>query len=479
MSHPQEDFGFHLKNGKRESLGSGISGTSYLGWVTPADPNLRAAKINAALKEYNKPVISSLDAETHSAKQEALKMSGLQHRNIAKYLGYFLSASYPVLATEEIVGSTIRNLVEEREKSPAIEIKKWHERILIWTYQLAQALVYLHRNGVCHLDVTPDNVMISRMEDHPILIDFGSSRREKEDGELMFQLSPMLDPEGTMQFVSPEQLRSLHQEPRVGASEINGQADVYSLGVLLAYMVNPASVPDFGGKEKEVTFSLASRAIKLELLAANEEIVSLVQNMTAYTPDERPDPQAVIDWIYGILERHFDELPPIERIPNIAPPPASELPKFKLLGDGVHIAVTPMSCYEVGCFVDDLPLRMEDEAAFAPIRMTHDRALNILEAINAQEEDSPWIYRLADWDEWYRSSGGGAGQGRAGCLFDDIMDEYEWLYRNPGNQFPECRGVAFSEDSRADYLERHSRWPKGAIRLVKYRDTTSASPVMS
>lgn len=78
----------------------------------------------------------------------------------------------------------------------------------------------LHDNNVVHLDIKPDNILVSG--GHYKLADFG--------------LAVLLDPsqtvrrEGTKTYMSPERLLNTHYVP-------NALADVYSLGIVIFMMV--------------------------------------------------------------------------------------------------------------------------------------------------------------------------------------------------------------------------------------------------
>ena len=110
--------------------------------------------------------------------------------------------------------------------------------------QVASALDAAHARGLVHRDVKPSNVLLDTGarpdgSDHVYLADFGLTTRVSEetgvgDGHLM----------GTIDYVAPEQ---------IAGEEINGRADVYSLGCVL-YECLVGQPPFLGDSDLAIVF---------------------------------------------------------------------------------------------------------------------------------------------------------------------------------------------------------------------------------
>ena len=87
--------------------------------------------------------------------------------------------------------------------------------------RLADALVYLHRSGLCHGDLKPSNIILAP-GGHPYLIDFNLS--SGPDNSLV-RLG------GTLPYMAPERIRLLLGESTLIGSE--AATDIYSLGIVL------------------------------------------------------------------------------------------------------------------------------------------------------------------------------------------------------------------------------------------------------
>jgi serine/threonine protein kinase/Tfp pilus assembly protein PilF len=95
---------------------------------------------------------------------------------------------------------------------------------------LADALAYAQERGVLHLDVKPSNVLLTA-EGQPMLLDFHLARAPLAAGEAA---PPWLG--GTPEYMAPEHAAAVAavQSGRPVPSAVDGRADVYALGLVLA-----------------------------------------------------------------------------------------------------------------------------------------------------------------------------------------------------------------------------------------------------
>ncbi|HVR40586.1 MAG TPA: serine/threonine-protein kinase, partial [Thermoanaerobaculia bacterium] len=96
----------------------------------------------------------------------------------------------------------------------------------------------VHRAGIVHRDISPENIMIAREEDgeeHVKIIDLGIAKTGGDDGEEKTKTGMFV---GKWKYCSPEHLGMLPDGER-----IDGRADLYSFGIVLYEML--AGMPPF------------------------------------------------------------------------------------------------------------------------------------------------------------------------------------------------------------------------------------------
>jgi eukaryotic-like serine/threonine-protein kinase len=146
-------------------------------------------------------------------RHEATIASKLHHSGIACLRPNERDCSYIVMDWAE--GRSLRDILNQQEKFPA-------ERAIRIGRRICTVLRYIHEQGVAHLDLKPENVIVDANEEVK-LIDFGSAR-ELVAKKSFFRTKPS----GTPDYIAPEMLRGKSGDER---------SDIYSLGLILYEML--------------------------------------------------------------------------------------------------------------------------------------------------------------------------------------------------------------------------------------------------
>ena len=96
--------------------------------------------------------------------------------------------------------------------------------------QVADALGEAHVLGIVHRDMKPENVMVDSRdgEDFVKVLDFGIAKIVEEPGRPAQALTAVGQTLGTLEFMSPEQLRG---------QPLDGRSDIYALGIMAYEML--------------------------------------------------------------------------------------------------------------------------------------------------------------------------------------------------------------------------------------------------
>src|SRR5258708_39194846 len=121
------------------------------------------------------------------------------------------------MVMEWLAGKTLRGIPKEEQKLAP-------ERAVLIAAAIADALEYIHANGIVRLDIRPENIMVGA-GDHIKLIDFGGAATTGARRLTLTRLSQVI---GTSQYVSPEELKGKRGDAR---------SDIYGLGVMLYEML--------------------------------------------------------------------------------------------------------------------------------------------------------------------------------------------------------------------------------------------------
>ncbi len=215
-------------------------------------------------------------------RQEARTVSKLAHPNIVRtfQVGQTSADGIAYIAMELVEGQSLSSLLESSQTLSVDDTSLLLEPV-------ARALAYAHGLGVIHRDVKPSNILLRRVEAGapgsiqlevldfavvPLLSDFGIARALDSP-----ELTSAGRTIGTPAYMAPEQC--------AGTRDIDGRADIYSLGTVLyrclvgrppfigtttqilhAHVYEPLTIPD------EVVYALPPTVIEMLQYSLAKEV---------------------------------------------------------------------------------------------------------------------------------------------------------------------------------------------------------------
>lgn len=144
-----------------------------------------------------------------------------------------------------------------------------------WAFKVSQALHHAHRRRIVHRDVKPSNLLIDR-DDRIRILDFGLAAALDASGIRLTATHATL---GTPYYMPPEQIG--------GARQVDGRADVYSLGATVHYLVT-GEVPFQGARRLTEVFRRIQETPAPGIGDAGPPgLDALVRRAMAKRPDDR------------------------------------------------------------------------------------------------------------------------------------------------------------------------------------------------
>lgn len=273
-------------------IGEGGFGITYIGW----DEKL---ELPIAIKEFFPPKIASRDTTTGNntiymfdhadeksfeegmrrSVKEARSMSKLEaYEGIVSIRDFFNENKTAYIIMEYVDGETLKEYLKENEKMEPEDVLKVMKPVM-------KALEQMHRTGMIHRDISPDNIMIRR-DGQVKLIDFGAARvaQEEDEKSLTVMLKRGFSPE--------EQYRSKgHQGP---------WTDIYALCATMYYMLTGVIPPESMERVLEDKYvSLKEYDIELDTKIAD----AIDKGLCVLTKNRYQSMSDLIHDIYGEEEK--------------------------------------------------------------------------------------------------------------------------------------------------------------------------------
>jgi len=245
-----------------EDIGEGKFGVVKLGVH-------KKTKEKVAIKIIKKESMNATDIELVKSEIDIMKLC--RHPNIVTLLDHFENSEYIFIIMELLTGGDLEEFFHK------IKFKINENKAASIMFQLASGIKYLHDYGVLHRDLKPENIMLSDNTDKATIkiMDFGLSK-------IMGPQERVADGFGTLSFVAPE---VLIRQP------YNKQIDIWSLGVILYYMLSGTLPFDDENDNEEV---IAKMTVFTDVQFPSkywgkrtEEVIDLIKKCLIKNPEER------------------------------------------------------------------------------------------------------------------------------------------------------------------------------------------------
>ena len=268
---------------------------------------------------FQKPV------ELEHFEKELRVLPLLHHKNIAKYIETVFTNDYIVVVME---------MLECQLLPPSAIDPRSREYILLrWAKEILEALSYLHKHGIAHMDIKPENIGFDYYMQIK-LFDFGLCTFSKQNKAKLL----CKDKCGTIPFAAPEIILK---------EEYDGsKADIWSFGVTMYYIATQ-EIPFIGVNNNNFMKRAANIAdyLNIDIEGPLGEIIKLALTPD---PDKRPSADDLLNTNYfdnaekiryqisstliKSAKARSSILPPIRK-PNIIKCPAILLPYRKQVSE--------------------------------------------------------------------------------------------------------------------------------------------------
>ena len=242
--------------------------------------------------------------------RQAKILYALDHPQIANFREFFRSQDYEsprfFLVRDYVEGQTYREILQKRSGGLG------QGEVITWLAEILPVVGYLHRSGVVHRDLCPENIVCRADDSLPVLIDFGSAKAWeglKGGPKTSFLGQPttgsVLNQLGKMSFL-----------PATGLLSLEPELDLYCLGVTAWLLLTGSrTLPASGGIKIEqldiLPISADFRQFLQKILAREGMTAEAALNLLKALPKEQETepvlPLMVEPW--RPLVRETEQLP--------------------------------------------------------------------------------------------------------------------------------------------------------------------------
>lgn len=304
-------------------LGQGGFGCTYL------VEDIHRFNERCVLKEFA-PASESSEILLTKAKElfvrEAEVLYKLDHPQIPHFREWFMGPQDRslCLVQDYVEGATYQALLRERVKQGQTYTESEIYRFLT---QLLPVLDYIHRRGLIHRDISPDNLIQRQRDGLPILIDFGGVKQITASfGKFVNPNNPEQKFGGTTILGKP----GYAPEEQIRLGKVYEHSDLYALGVTALVMLM--------GQDPQEFYDANTRTFQWRHLGVDEELARILETMVAAQAHARyPSAQRALRDLEQL--GHLATPSPGQKLPtppplhqtgdDFPPPPPTDIAEFK------------------------------------------------------------------------------------------------------------------------------------------------------
>lgn len=208
--------------------------------------------------------------------QEARAAAALNHPNILSIYDIGDDHGAPYVVSELLEGETLRDHL----RSGSLSARK----AIDYARQIASGLAAAHEKGIVHRDLKPENLFVTS-DARVKILDFGLAKLTRpEDGDASGE-APTQQVHtdagtvmGTVGYMSPEQIRGKHADPR---------SDIFSFGAILYEMLSGKRA--FHGDSAADTMSAILKEDPPDLSETNRNISPALERIVRHCLEKNPN----------------------------------------------------------------------------------------------------------------------------------------------------------------------------------------------
>ena len=183
----------------------------------------RTLKRQIALKILPKKLLTPKTAKRFQSEAESAAI--LSHPNIIPVYEVGETEAFLYFTMQLVQGKSLGRMIDMARKNllPSRRTIPIEEAVRI-TIKVLDALQYAHGQDIIHRDIKPDNILVEKHTQRPLITDFGVAKVLRGEDER----HPMI--QGTPVYMPPEQ---------VLGREVDARSDIYAVGTMLFKMLAP------------------------------------------------------------------------------------------------------------------------------------------------------------------------------------------------------------------------------------------------